>query len=76
MRINPVSFNSINIDHTTTGVKEFTPVTRRYNALQDIEFDIISDKIKCQNLKNQMDVRLSQLKKTLNNSLVKDFYMS
>lgn len=76
MRINPVSFNSINIEPMSSGVREFTPVTRRYNALQDIEFDIISDKIKCQNLKNQMDVRLSQLKKTLNNSLVRDLYMS
>lgn len=76
MRINPVSFNSINMEHMSAGVNEFTPVTRRYNAVQDIEFDIISDKIKCQNLKNQMDVRLSQLKKTLNNSLVRDLYLS
>ncbi len=76
MRINPVSFNSINMEHLSSGVNEFTPVTRRYNAVQDIEFDIISDKIKCQNLKNQMDVRLSQLKKTLNNSLVRDLYLS
>ena len=60
----------------SSAVSDFTPVTRRHNALQDIEFDIISDKIKCQNLKNQMDVRLSQLKKTLNNSLVRDLYMS
>ena len=38
--------------------------------------DIISDKIRCQNLKNQMDVRLTQLKKTLNKSLAKDLYLS
>jgi len=75
MRINPVSFNPITMEHSA-GVKEFTPVTQRYNALQDIEFDIISDKIRCQNLKNQMEVRLTQLKKTLNNSLVRDLYMS
>ena len=76
MRINPVNFNPIAMEPMSTGVREFTPVTQRYNALQDIEFDIISDKIRCQNLKNQMEVRLTQLKKTLNNSLVRDLYMS
>ncbi|MBR6164093.1 hypothetical protein IKQ26_09450 [bacterium] len=77
MRINPLSFSSINVEPmVNAGVKDFTPVTMRYNSLQDIEFDIISDKIKSQNLKNNMDVRLTQLKKTLNKCLAKDLYMS
>jgi len=77
MRINPLSISSINYEPmVNASEREFTPVTMRYNSLQDIEFDIISDKIKSQNLKNNMDVRLSQLKKTLNKCLAKDLYMS
>lgn len=42
--------------------------TNRVNSLSDIEFNIIADTIRCQNLFNQMNIRLINIKRTLENS--------
>lgn len=76
MIINPIGISIKQLDKNSTGDKDFTPVTKRYNSLQDIEFDIIADKIRCQNLRNQMDIRLTQLKKKLNRCAAQNLYSS
>ena len=43
------------------------PATYRHNSLSDMDFNIIADTIRCQNLKNQMNVRLMNLKRNLGN---------
>lgn len=66
MRISPIRFN-INRCDTSASAKDFTPVSTRYNALHDMEFDIIADKIRSENLKNQMNLQLARLKRNINN---------
>lgn len=66
MKISPINFK-MNHNDKQCSAKDFTPSPVRYNSLQDLEFDIIADKIKSENLKNQMNLKLSQLKKNINN---------
>ena len=73
MRISPISFGINQIEkpvETTT----FVPTTVRHNSLADMEFNIIADKIRCQNLQNQMNVRLMNLKRNLNSCMAQNLY--
>ena len=65
MRITPRNYQ-VNFGNNHNSIKDFTPSPVRYNRLRDIEFDIIADKIRSENLKNQMNLKLSQLKKNIN----------
>lgn len=75
MRISPISFG---MNYTEKSVQQdaesFVPTTVRHNALSDMEFNIITDTIRCQNLKNQMNVRLMNLKRNLNSCMAQDLY--
>ena len=42
----------------------------RPNPLKDVDFNIISETIRCQNLKKQMNIRLMSLKRRLNNDVL------
>ena len=64
MKNKPIKFG-INHIEKADELNEYIPLTLRHNNLSDIDFDIIADTIKCQNLKNQMNVRLIKLKKRL-----------
>lgn len=80
MKISPISFGLNNnlIDcterNTTVANSDIVPTTVRHNSLSDMEFNIIADTIRCQNLKNQMNVRLMNLRRNLNNCMVQDIY--
>lgn len=76
MRISPISFGiSVSPERNTTVANtDFVPTTIRHNSLADMEFNIITDTIRCQNLKNQMNVRLMNLRRNLNNCMVNDIY--
>jgi hypothetical protein len=77
MRISPISFGittQATERNTTVGNNDFVPTTVRHNSLADMEFNIIADTIRCQNLKNQMNVRLMNLRRNLNNCMVNDIY--
>lgn len=71
MRISPINFQ-LNYNDNQGSAKDFIPTLRRYNTLQDLEFDIIADKIRSENLKNQMNVKLSQLKRNISNFINRD----
>lgn len=71
MRISPINFQ-INYNDNQSSAKDFTPSPVRYNTLHDIEFDIIADKIRSENLKNQMNLKLSQLKRNINSFINRD----
>ena len=76
MRISPISFG-INYNDkpvSFSAEKDYVPTTVRHNSLADMEFDIIADTIRCQNLKNQMNVRLMNLKRNLSNCMAKGLY--
>ena len=76
MRISPINFKT-NISsgtHFTSDKHNDVHTTVRKNALSDMEFNIIADAIRSQNLKNQMDVRLMNLKRNLSNNAAKDLY--
>lgn len=66
MKITPITFRMNYNDQTKSNARDFVPMPVRYNSLRDIEFDIISDKIRSENLKNQMALKLAQLKKNIN----------
>lgn len=80
MKISPIGFGLNNnlIDaterNTTVAHSDIVPTTVRHNSLSDMEFNIIADTIRCQNLKNQMNVRLMNLRRNLNNCMVQDIY--
>ena len=80
MKISPISFglnnNLIEVTerNTTVANSDIVPTTVRHNSLSDMEFNIIADTIRCQNLKNQMNVRLMNLRRNLNNCMVQDIY--
>lgn len=72
MKIHSISFGIF-----PSSKKQITPtnsvkLTQRQNSLADMEFNIIQDTIRCQNLKNQMDVRLMNLKHNLDNCTIKN----
>lgn len=71
MRITPKHYQ-INFGDNHTPAREFNPTLVRYNRLHDLEFDIIADKIRSENLKNQMNLKLSQLKRNINNFINRD----
>ena len=81
MRISPIQFgitgqsaSAFKKPVAEKSASVFIPVTSRKNSLADMEFNIIADTIRCQNLKNQMNIRLMNLKKNLNGGLAKDLY--
>ena len=73
MRISPISFG-INSVEKATETTTFVPTTVRHNSLADMEFNIVADKIRCQNLQNQMNVRLMNLKRNLNSCMAQNLY--
>ncbi len=64
MNISPISFRYNYIDKQSSA-KDFEIMPVRYNALSDLEFDIIADTIRSKNMKNQMNYKLAQLKKNI-----------
>jgi len=80
MKISPVSFGVNSINNTSNTVSKqqsglsYIPTTQRRNSLADMEFNIIADTIRCQNLKNQMNIRLINLRHRLNNCMAQDLY--
>ena len=76
MKISPVSYNNINHIERTNVAEELTvaPTTVRRNSLADMEFNIVADTIRSQNLKNQMNVRLMNLKRSLNSCMAQSLY--
>ena len=77
MRISPVSFGAKpaeKIIAATTESVNNIPTTVRHNSLSDMEFSIVADKIRSQNLKNQMDVRLMTLRRSLNSCMAQNLY--
>ncbi len=75
MKISPISFGmgqsekKLSVEHN-----DIMPTTVRHNSLSDMEFNIVADAIRCQNLKSQMNVRLSALKRNLNNCMARSTY--
>ena len=75
MKISPISFGMGQSERKLTAeYNSEVPATARHNSLSDMEFNIISDAIRSQNLKNQMNVRLSNLKRNLNNCMARNAY--
>lgn len=76
MRISPINFglNPTVKSSISNEISDFVPTTVRRNSLSDMEFNIIADTIRCQNLKNQMNVRLMNLRKSLNNYMAQSVY--
>ena len=72
MRISPISFGISN--SVTSGYENNVTTTVRHNSLADMEFNIIADTIRSQNLKNQMNVRLSNLKRNLSSYMAQNTY--
>lgn len=58
----------------STASTGYIPTTHRKNSLADMEFNIIADTIRCQNLKNQMNVRIMNLRYRLNNCMAQNLY--
>ena len=73
MRISPINFglHSAEKANSTNG---YVPATTRHNSLSDMDFNIIADTIRCQNLKNQMNIRLMNLRRSLNSCMAQNFY--
>ena len=64
MRLQPIGFQRANVDFGNSN--NIIPAPTRQNLLHDeVTFSIIADKIRSQSLKNQMNVKLSQLKKNI-----------
>lgn len=74
MRISPISFGLNYQEKISSGASDFVPTTVRHNSLSDMEFNIIADTIRCQNLKNQMNVRLMNLRRSLNSCMAQNLY--
>lgn len=75
MRISSISSGISTSDKSVVAdTKNYIPTTVRRNSLADMEFNIIADTIRCQNLKNQMNVRLMNLKKSLNSCMAMNLY--
>ena len=75
MRITSINMGLNRLEKPTVA-NDFVPTTVRYNSLSDMDFNIIADTIRCQNLKNQMNVRLMNLKRNLNSSMAQNLYNS
>ncbi len=68
-----VNFSS-NRNDISCVAKDFVPTTVRRNSLSDIDFNIVADTIRCQNLQNQMNVRLMNLRRTINGCVANNIY--
>lgn len=75
MRISPINF-SINSVEKASIANGYVPATSRHNSLADMDFNIVADTIRCQNLKNQMNVRLMNLKRSLNSCMAQNLYQN
>ena len=75
MRISPISMGLNHLEQPSFA-NDFVPRTVRHNSLSDMDFNIIADTIRCQNLKNQMNVRLMNLKRSLNSCMAQNLYNS
>lgn len=75
MKISPISFGINNFDKSFCAANtDFVQTTQRRNSLEDMDFNIIADTIRCQNLKNQMNVRLINLRNSLNSCMAQNLY--
>ncbi len=85
MRISPINFEiNGHSDKVNFGIngpsdkscvaRDYVPTTVRHNSLSDMDFNIIADTIRSQNLKNQMNVRLMSLRRTLNSTMAQNMY--
>lgn len=75
MKISPISFGMNSVEKgLISDSSNQVPTTIRHNALADMEFNIIADTIRCQNLKNQMNVRLMNLRRNLNSCMAQKLY--
>ena len=74
MKISPVNFAKLPENVHQNIQKEIVETTVRHNSLADMEFNIIADTLRSQNLRNQMNVRLMNLKRNLNNCMVQNLY--
>ena len=75
MRISPINFGMNQVERSTINDStNLVPTTVRHNSLADMEFNIIADTIRCQNLKNQMNVRLMNLRRNLNSCMAQKLY--
>ncbi len=74
MRISPISFGTSLTERIQRSEASDLVNTVRHNSLSDMEFNIIADTIRCQNLRNQMNVRLSNLRRNLNSYIAKNVY--
>jgi len=75
MKISPINFGITKTDKSLSlDSKNYVPTTFRHNSLSDMEFNIIADTIRSQNLRNQMNVRLMHLKKNLDTCMSLDLY--
>ena len=73
MKILRVNYTIGHIEKANSA-NNYIPATTRHNSLSDVDFNLIADTIRCQNLKNQLNVRLVSLKRSLNNYMAKDLY--
>lgn len=73
MRVSPINLG-INQVEKVKNTSDFVPTTVRRNSLSDMDFNIIADTIRCQNLKNQMNVRLMNLRRNLNSCMAQNLY--
>ena len=73
MRISPITAGLNRLEKATIA-NDFVPTTVRHNSLSDMDFNIITDTIRCQNLKNQMNVRLMNLRRSLNSCMAQNLY--
>ncbi len=73
MKISPIN-SGLNHIGVSADAHNFVPTTVRRNSLADMEFNIIADTIRCQNLKNQMNIRLMSLRKNLNSCMAQNLY--
>lgn len=73
MRIAPINASISHLEKSTL-TNDFIPTTSRHNSLSDMDFNIIADTIRCQNLKNQMNVRLMNLKRSLSSCMAQNLY--
>lgn len=71
MNISPVNFQS-SYGNKEISIKNLPTASLYNNPVKDMEFDMIADKIKAENIKNQMNVNISHVKRNLNNFINKN----
>lgn len=72
MKISPIGQSSPKYEKASSS--DLIHTTVRHNSLSDMDFNIIADAIRCQNLKNQMNVRLMNLRRNLNSCMAQSLY--